>query len=185
MQPVAVAKRYARALADYVEGKRKGPARLEAVAGELALVSRALLADPRFPRFFADPSIPLADKHKAIDGLAHRTGLTDELRNFLTILVTNRRLGAIGSIQQAFETIKNERLGSVAAETTTAVPLSAAELRKLKAALEKLTGREVTIEPRVDPAVLGGVLTRIGSKVYDGTLRHQLDTLRARLIGSH
>ena len=196
MQPVAVAKRYARALADHLEeagargrpGKPRGPgekssAELEAVAAELVLVARVLGADPKFQRFFADPSIGQEDKRAAIDALAKKARLGEAVRNFLLVLVTNRRLGAIGAIRDAFAAIKDERIGIVSAETTTAVPLSAAEVKRLHEALESMTGRTVRVTHRVDPAVLGGARTRIGSKVYDGTLRHQLESLRDRLVG--
>lgn len=192
MQPVAVAKRYARALADYAGRKpgepgRPGPrdaSRLQAVASELALVERVLGADPKFARFFADPSIPQEDKQAALDALARKAKLGEGVRNFLKVLLANRRLGALGAIREAFETVRDERLGIVSAETTTAVPLSAAEQKRLREALERMTGRTVTITHHVDPAVLGGARTRIGSRVYDGTLRHQLDTLRERLVGT-
>ncbi|HKB07441.1 MAG TPA: ATP synthase F1 subunit delta [Candidatus Polarisedimenticolia bacterium] len=185
-----VARRYARALADYVESKpgegaKKDPDRLETTAADLAVVVRILSADPKFERFFADPSVPQQNKQAAIEALAHRGRLSETMRNFLVMLAVNRRMGALGSILQAFEQVKDERLGVVRAETATAVPLSAAELKRLRQALETLTGREVKIAHRVDPALLGGARTRIGSKVYDGTLRRQLDALRERLVGAH
>lgn len=196
MQPVAVAKRYARALADHVEeaGERggpgkparpvqKAPSRLEAVAADLGLAARVLGADAKFQRFFADPSIDQKDKRAAIDAVAQKAKLGEAVRSFLLVLITNRRLGAIGAIRDAFTAIKDERLGIVSAETTTAVPLSQAETKRLRESLEGLTGRTVKVTHRVDPSVLGGARTRIGSKVYDGTLRHQLEVLRDRLVG--
>ena len=193
MQPVAVAKRYARALADYAEPKpgeagrsgKKDTSSLEPLLSELALVRRVLDGDPKFARFFADPSIDQNDKKSALEAMARKGKLSDAMRNFLLLLVTNRRLGALGEIVRAFEQEKDERLGIVSAETTTAVPLSAAELRRLREALEAMTGRTVKITQRVDPALLGGARTRIGSRVYDGTLRHNLEALRERLVGAH
>ena len=193
MQPVAVAKRYARALADYAETKpgevgrsgRKDPSRLEALASELALVCRVLDGEPKFARFFADPSIEQKDKRAVLETMARKGKLSDAVRNFLLLLVTNRRLGALGEIVRAFEREKDERLGIVSAETTTAVPLSAAELKRLREALETMTGRTVKITRSVDPALLGGARTRIGSRVYDGTLRRNLEALREKLVGAH
>jgi len=193
VQPVAVAKRYARALADYVEAEpgqsgrpgKKDPAGLEAAASELALVVRIMGADPKFGRFFADPSIEQKNKQAAIEALARKAGLSEAVRKFLMILVTNRRLGALGSIYRSFEEIKDERQGIVEAETRTAVPLSATDVKRLRQALETMTGRTVRIRHQVDPALLGGARTRIGSKVYDGTLRRQLEALRQRLAGAH
>jgi F-type H+-transporting ATPase subunit delta len=193
VQPVAVAKRYARALADYAEMKpgesgkpgKIDPARLEPVASELALVSQVLDGDSKFARFFADPSIKQKDKQTAIEAVARKGKLSEAVRNFLVVLVANRRLGALGAVRKAFDEEKDERLGIVSAETTTAVPLSAADLKRLREALEKMTGRTVRIKQHVDPALLGGARTRIGSRVYDGTLRHQLEALRERLVGAH
>jgi len=182
VQPIAVAKRYARALADSAGGK--DPRRLEAVASELALAAKVLGADVKFARFFADPSISQDDKRAAIDALGRRAKLSEVMRSFLLVLVANRRLGALGAIRDCFEAIADERLGIVKAETTTAVPLSAAELKRLRDSLEKMTGFTVRITHRVDPAVLGGARTRIGSRVYDGTLKHQLVALRDRLVGT-
>ena len=197
MQPVVVAKRYARALADHVDGAgmRGGPGKparaghktasdLQAAADELDLAARVLGADLKFQRFFADPAIGQVEKRAAIDALAKQGKLGDAVRRFLLVLVANRRLGMIGAVRDAFASIKDERVGIVSAETTTAVPLSAAEAKRLHAALESLTGRSVRVTHRVDPTVLGGARTRIGSKVYDGTLRHKLETLRGRLVGA-
>jgi F-type H+-transporting ATPase subunit delta len=193
VQPVAVAKRYARALADYVEsGPKEGgraagkdPARLEPVAAELDLVCRILQQDPRFERFFANPSIDQKAKKTALEAVAKKAKLSDAVRAFLGVLVTNRRLGAIRAVRDAFDAEKDERMGILPAETTTAVPLSAAELKRLREALEKMTGSKVRVTQQVDPGLLGGARTRIGSRVYDGTLRQKLDALRDRLVGAH
>ena len=121
MQPVAVAKRYARALADYAEPKpgeagrsgKKDTSSLEPLLSELALVRRVLDGDPKFARFFADPSIDQKDKKAALEAMARKGKLIDAMRNFLLLLVTNRRLGALGEIVRAFEQEKDERLGIV------------------------------------------------------------------------
>src|SRR5207245_883979 len=108
VQPIAVAKRYARALADSAGGK--DPRRLEAVASELALAAKVLGADVKFARFFADPSISQDDKRAAIDALGRRAKLSEVMRSFLLVLVANRRLGALGAIRDYFEAIADERL---------------------------------------------------------------------------
>jgi F-type H+-transporting ATPase subunit delta len=182
VRPIAVAKRYARALAD-VAGE-KDPARLEKVSGELGLVAEALARTPRATRFFEDPSVPRADKDKAIEALGRRAGISDLVQRFLRLLIENRRVAALPHIARAFAAIKDERLGIVPAQTTTAVTLSAPETRRFKDALEALTGRSVRLTLSVDPALLGGARTRIGSRVYDGTLRRRLDLLRSRLANA-
>src|SRR6266508_1128796 len=123
VQSVAVAKRYARALADYAETApreagspgKKDPARLDQVASDLTLVSRVLDADPKFARFFADPSVPQKNKLAAIEALERKSGLCEAVRNFLNVLVINRRLSALDAIRAAFEKVRDERLGIVSA----------------------------------------------------------------------
>ncbi|MBI4169698.1 MAG: ATP synthase F1 subunit delta [Acidobacteria bacterium] len=183
MKPIAVARRYALALADAAGDAAggRGQAALEKIAADVGLASEALRGDARLTRFFADPSIGEREKQATIETLARRGKMHDLTRSFLQLLVRNRRLGALAAIAQAFEAIKNDRLGVLSVETTTAVPLSSSQVKRLREALEKMTGRKVEVKLRVDPAVLGGARTRIGSKVYDGTLSRQLALLRERL----
>lgn len=183
MQPIAVARRYAVALADAAaDGAVGAKARvLEPIAADLKLARDVLGGDARLARFFADPSIGDKEKEAVIETLGRRGKMDKLTLNFLRLLVRNRRLGALATIVRAFEAIVNERIDVVPAETTTAVPLSSAEVKRLRTALEAMTGRTVEIRLRVDPAVLGGARTRIGSKVYDGTLSRRLALLRERL----
>ncbi len=182
MKPIAVARRYARALAD-VAG-RKDATRLEKVAAELSLVAEVLDRAPEVLRFLADPSVPARGKEEAIGTLGRKTGIGELTRRFLQVLIERRRLAAISAISQAFTTIKDQRLAIVPVEATTAVPLSAPEFKRFRESLETMTGRTVRLELRVDPAVLGGARTRVGSRVYDGTLKRKLQTLRARLAAA-
>ncbi len=179
MKPIAVARRYARALAD--AAGRKDKARLETIASEIDLLAEVLERAPRVLRFLDDPSIPQKWKEEVVATLGREAKIGEVTRRFLQVLVERRRLAAISAISQAFTTIKDQRLGIVPVEATTAVPLSAPELKRFRESLEKMTGRTVRLELRVDPAVLGGARTRVGSRVYDGTLKRKLQTLRARL----
>jgi F-type H+-transporting ATPase subunit delta len=160
-------------------GKARGV--LEPIAADLALARETLGGDARLSRFFADPSIGDEKKQAVIETLARRGKMRELTLNFLRLLVRNRRLGALATIARAFEAIVNDRIGVLSAETTTAVALSPAEVKRLRESLEKMTGRTVEIKLNVDPAVLGGARTRIGSKVYDGTLSRQLALLREHL----
>lgn len=179
MKPVAVAKRYARALADCAG--REDPARLEKVAAELARAAETLGRDPRLGRFFDEPARPDRDKEAAIDTLARQAKIGEPAGKFLRLLVRNRRLSSLPQIVRAFEAIRDERLGIIPVEATTAIPLSAAELKRFRESFEAMTGRKVRLALSVDPTVLGGARARIGSKVYDGTLKRQLAMLRDRL----
>lgn len=182
MRSAVVARRYARALAD--EAGKKDPARLEKVASEVALAARTIRGDAKVRRFFEDPAVPLRRKDAAIEALATAAKSAEMTRNFLRLLVRNRRIGALPEIAAAFEKIKDDRLGIVAVEATTAVELSAAEVKKFRQSLETMTGKKVRLTLSVDPSVLGGARARIGSKVYDGTLRRRLAALRERLAAA-
>jgi F-type H+-transporting ATPase subunit delta len=176
---MAVARRYARALAD-VAGEAD-PSRLEAIAAEIEAVAAALRRVEGAVRFFEDPGIGRAAKEKTIEALGKKAGVSDLTRRFLRVLTDHRRIAALPAIARSFAGIKNERLGVVPAAATTAVPMSEAESRRFRESLQTMTGRRVRLSLEVDPAVLGGVRTRIGSRVYDGTLRRQLEILRGRL----
>ena len=182
MKPLAVARRYARALADVAMAKDRSY--LEQVSAELSLVAEVLESEPRLMRFFEDPSVRPQDREAAVKTLARRGKIGDLVRRFLEVLIENRRLSALPAIAEAFRAIKDERLGIEPVEATTAVSLTARELGRFREALEVVTGRAVRLTVSVDPSVLGGARTRIGSRVYDGTVRRQLGILRQRLIGA-
>lgn len=179
MKPLAVARRYARALAD-VAGSQ-GTKALDRTAREISLANAVLGADAQILRFFDDPSIPRDKKDASIQTLARQAKLSELSARFLGVLIDNRRIGALSAIDEALRALRDERLGIVRAETTLAVEPSEAEVKKLQQALEKMTGRRVQLTVTLDPEVLGGARTRVGSQVYDGTLRSQLAALRRRL----
>jgi F-type H+-transporting ATPase subunit delta len=181
VKPVAVARRYAQAVAEAAAAKDHGT--LEKVAAEVAIAARAIGGDETVRNFFADPSVRDRDKQQAVEALAKKAKLHDLSRSFLGLLVRNRRMTDLPGIARALATIKDRTLGVVAAETTTAVPLTAAQQSKLKETLERLTGRTVRLETRVDPALIGGIRTRIGSRVYDGSLQRRIALMRERLAG--
>lgn len=182
MRPIPVARRYARALADVVGDE--DAARLERVARDLALAGDVLGRAPEVLRFLEDPSVGHKEKEAAVEALCKRAGTAEPTRRFLRLLSEKRRLGALPEIARAFTALKDERLGVVPVEATTAVPLSAAESKRFREALEAMTGLSVRLSLNVDPEVLGGVRTRVGSRVYDGTLRRKLQILRDRLTAA-
>ncbi len=179
MKPLAVARRYARALADVVGEKH--PASLEKAAAGLSAVADVLRREAAILRFFDDPSVHREQKEAAIGAVARKARLDAVVQRFLVVLVERRRLAALPAIAEAFRSIKDQRLGIVPVEATLAVPLPAADQKRFRETLEKMTGGKVRLSLRVDPAVLGGARARIGSRVYDGTLKRQLVILRRRL----
>jgi F-type H+-transporting ATPase subunit delta len=178
VKPIAAARRYARALAD-VAGDR-APV-LERLGEDLAVAAAVLDGGPDLRRFFADPSVDARHKGEVIATLVKRARLHELTAGLLRVLAAHGRMGQIGAVAAAFAAIRDQRLGVVEAETTSAVPLTAAEEKRLIESLEKMTGRSVRLRTSVDPGLLGGARTRIGSRVYDGSLRRRLALLRERL----
>jgi F-type H+-transporting ATPase subunit delta len=178
VKPIAVARRYARALADAAGSE---PNLLDRLAADLRLAGAAIAGDAALSRFFADPSVDQAHRNAVVDTLVRRGKMHPLAAGFLKVLVCNRRMADIAPIARAFEAIRDQRLGLVEAETTAAVPLTPAQQTRLRQSLERVTGRTVRLKVNVDPALLGGARTRIGSRVYDGSLKRQLAILRERL----
>jgi F-type H+-transporting ATPase subunit delta len=179
VKPLAVARRYARALAD-VAGQ-KDAKNLDRTAREISLAAAVLTGDAQILRFFDDPSIPRESKDASMQTLARKAKLSELSARFLGVLIDNRRTSALPAIDEALRALRDERLGIVQAETTMAVKPSETEVKQLRQALERMTGRQVQLSVTIDPGVLGGARTRVGSQVYDGTLRSQLAALRRRL----
>ena len=173
----ALAQRYARALVDVaVEQKKSEEIRKELVA--FVEITRES-ADLR--NLLASPAVPREKKHAVIDVLAKRMKSSKAVRNFLCVLVDNRRTALLGQIREAFEAQLLERLGVTHAQVTTARELGVSEKSELSKALERLTGKRIEAAYKLDAAMIGGAVVRIGSTVYDGSVREQLNRLRASL----
>ena len=172
-----VAQRYASALAD-VALEHKNAEQVKAdLRSFVGLVNES--ADLR--NFLASPAVPRPAKQAVIEKLIARLGASRTLRNFLFLLVENRRAQELPQIQQAFEQQLNARLGVAEAQVVSARELSAPERAELMRALEKITGKRVEARYGLDPALIGGAVVRIGSTIYDGSVREHLNRLRARL----
>jgi F-type H+-transporting ATPase subunit delta len=115
--------------------------------------------------------------------LVERMGGSTTLRNFLWVLVDHHRTGMIGEIATEFETALLERLGLAEASVRSARELTAGQKQQLASTLEALTGKKIEARFAVDPTLVGGVVVRIGSTIYDGSVRTQLERLGARLAG--
>lgn len=175
----AVAGRYARALAEIV-GAGDGPA-LVKTSAEIDLLARILGAEPVLRAWFDDATVPADQKEKALESLASAAKLSDLARRFIAVVIAHRRVGALPAIATALHAIRDAATAIVPARTTVAAKLDDAETAALKAALETMTGQKVRLTVTVDPAVLGGAVTTIGSRVYDGTIRSRLEALHRRL----
>ncbi len=173
----SAALQYANALADITQAQGASEAVLKQLAAFDALYAES--ADLR--NFLASPAVPRAAKHGAIEKLATRLGASRIIRNFLFVLTDHRRTQALPEVTAAFREVIQQRGGVAQAEISSAVELSAAQKTALAANLERLTGKKVEASYSLNPALLGGAVVRIGSTIYDGSLRSRLNGLRARL----
>ena len=121
------------------------------------------------------------DKGKALAAVAEAAGLHQTTRNFLGVLAANRRASALPAVIAAFERLSAAHRGVVAAEVTTAIKLTTAQAKGVKAALAQALGQEPEITTRVDPSILGGLKVKVGSRLFDASLRSKLDSLKFAL----
>jgi F-type H+-transporting ATPase subunit delta len=122
-------------------------------------------------------------KMKILTAVFERTQPEPLLRNFLLLLVRNDRLHQFELICDHYERMANERLGRITAEVTTAIALNEDQYQAVAQKVTTATQKEVTLERRVDPSILGGLIVRINHTILDGSLRGQLSRLRQELIG--
>ena len=143
---------------------------------------KAMCADsPELRRLLDSPTYSAEHKSKALLALATFGNFDKTTRKFLGLMAANRRASVIFSAIAAFEALSAAERGVVAAEVTTAVKLTAEQQTGLMAALRQALGKDPEIETRVDPSILGGLKVRVGSRLYDASLRSKLDSLRFAL----
>ncbi|HTW66656.1 MAG TPA: ATP synthase F1 subunit delta [Bryobacteraceae bacterium] len=178
----ALANRYARALVDVVmapgsalkpEDAVKQLRDVDALFEESADLRNAMLT----------PAIQNSRKRAVLAKLLAREGSSPLIRNFTYVLLDHRRIGIVGEIREAFERQVDERLGFARAEVVSAVALDESSTASLASELSRVTGRRMRLNFRIDPALIGGVVARIGSTVYDGSVRGELRDLGKKLAG--
>ena len=174
----ALAERHAGALVDVASENKQA----EQAKQELAAFAAIVRESAELRAFLANPTIARAGKHAAIEQLVERMGASRTLRNYLFVIVDQRRAGMLIEIEQAFSALLDARRGITQATVTSAADLTAEERVELDAALAKLTHRKVQARFTTNAALIGGAVVRIGSTIYDGSVRAQLDRLRARMI---
>ena len=179
MSVQTVARRYASALADVV--LERGEAR--EVQEELVAWEKMFQASPVLPEVFRNPTIALDKKRAVLNKLIDRSKPKPTTANFLKVLLQNQRLTDLGEINQKFAEILDLRAGMVAATVTTARTVPENAQQKLHTKLLSVTGKKVRINFMTDPELIGGLVTRIGSTVYDGSVRNHLQLIKAKMAG--
>jgi F-type H+-transporting ATPase subunit delta len=173
-----LADRYAAALADVALAEKSGPKIRKELADFVGLLSES----PELGVLLSSPAVPRPSKRAVAEALVKRTGGSRTLRNFLFVVIDRRRTRLLPEIQEAFDRQLDERLGVVRADVTSARELPSAQQAELRKVLEKLTGSRVEAEYRLNPDLIAGAVVRIGSTIYDGSVRTRLEKLRHRLV---
>jgi len=169
-----VAKRYAKALIEVAAVSHE----LEPVRRDLRAFADLLKAHGDLRQFLANPSVSRRDAAEIIKEIGAAMQLTPLTATFLQIVLDGGRVAGLEGILRAYELLADERLGRMKAVVTSAAPLEAETQAQLRRRLGEVTGKDVYLELRQDPTLLGGVVTQIGSRVYDGSLKTQLARLR-------
>lgn len=177
----AAASRYARALFDVA----KKEADVQRVGRELSAFAALVAGNEMLARTLANPAIPAPRKRGVVEQLLARAGqLSPVISKLLLLLAERDRLALLPDLASAYETRLMESAQVVRAEITTAVALPADRAAVLQQGLARATGRQVQIETRVDPSIIGGAVARIGSMIYDGSVTTQLQKVRERLTAA-
>ncbi len=172
-----VGARYAGALFDLArDGRQLGP-----VAADLKSLKAMIAESADLRSLLTSPIFDSAIKGRAIAALAERAGFSPLTRKFLGVVAGQSRASALRAMITAFEALEAAWRGVVAAEVTTAIALTPVQQRGLAAALRQALGKDPEIEARVDPAILGGIKVKVGSRLYDASLKSRLDSLKFAL----
>ncbi len=172
-----VAERYAAALFDL----SREDAGIEAVEADLSTLWRLLDEAPDFRRLVESPAFSADDQERAVAASGARAELGTLVANFIQLLARNRRLFVLSGIIRSFRDMAARERGEVTAEVTSAHALDEADIDSLKAVLRDRLGKYVAIETRVNRALLGGIVVKVGSRMIDTSLRTKLMTLKTRL----
>jgi len=168
---------YANALADIALEQSAA----DAAAKQLGEFGAAYEASAELRTFLASPAIAREAKQAIVEKIAARIGAGKIIRNFLFVVVDHRRTVILPEIMERFQEVIRQRQGLAEAEVRSAVELSGAQKSAIVATLAKVTGKRVETTYALDPTLLGGAIVRIGDTVYDGSLRHRLNGMRAKL----
>lgn len=175
-----VARRYATALADVVIPRGNAAE----VKQELAGWEQMMTGNENLLEVFRNPTIAYEKKRTVLEKLIDMTKVGPITTNFLQVMLMNQRLAELPAVNAKFAEVLDERAGMIAAEVTTARPVEDGTKQALAAKLGQMTGKKVKLNFETDPELIGGLVARIGSTVYDGSVRAQLDTVREKMIGS-
>jgi F-type H+-transporting ATPase subunit delta len=175
----SVSRRYARALFSLAleEGGH------ERIGEELESVAATIRASGEARTLAENPGYTIAQRHALVDVLVQKLSLSPLVANFLRLLVDRHRLAEIGAIARSYGEMLDEKVGRVRATVISARPLSDEDLRRVHEVLSAATRRTIVLDSRSDPKIVGGLVTQLGPRVWDGSIRTQLERMRRELKG--
>ncbi len=176
----AIAERYAAALYDLADERKA----LDAVADDLRGFAAAAAGSDDLRRLIRSAAIAREDQIRALQAIAKDSGMNPLTSNFLALVARNRRLFALDAITDAFLAVLAERRGEVTARVTSAMELTDVQRGQITDAVKQAVGANAQIETRVDPSLLGGLVVRVGSRMYDSSLRSKLQRLEIAMKGA-
>ena len=174
---LVLARRYAKALIDLAEEAGQIPG----VREELAWMDAVFGSSQELVNLFMDPTVPFAQKKKVLTELFEKGEIGDLTRRFVTLLLDKNRLDGISEIAEAYGIYADEREHRLRARVHSAVPLEDEEVDRFRKILSEMSGKEVVLDVQVDEDLVGGVVTRLGGEVYDGSLKNQLQQMKENL----
>jgi F-type H+-transporting ATPase subunit delta len=178
MNPAA--RRYAKALFDLAIEQNA----LDRMTAEMRAVGETVAGSRELQLALSNPTVDPASRKAVMSQVVQRLGVSPTVRNAVLLITDHGRVGVLPQIAELLGNLADERAGKVRAEVTSAAPLTEAQYTRLTATLERLTGRKISLARKVDPTLIGGVVTRIGDKVYDGSVKTRLAELRNALLPS-
>jgi F-type H+-transporting ATPase subunit delta len=173
-----IAKRYAKALVELSEENKT----VDATKADLAAFVGAVEAHTNVQKLFSSPVFTPNDKKAVIKEIAEKLGMQQSTQRFVEHLAETGRIRYVRDVFVAFEDLLAEKQNRAMAQLTTAVPLSGGDLDDIKKRLEAVTGKQVDISSQVDPSLIGGAKARIGSIIFDGSVKNQLSKMRNQLM---
>ena len=176
-----LALRYAHAFASVVASKKVDPA---AAQKQLRDFSDTFNGSRELREVLMNPAISADQKLKVLDAIAQKIGMLPQVRNFLAVIMDHQRLSELDEILAEYHAVADEHSGVAEAEITSARALNDSDRAELEARVAKLAGGRLRATYREDPSLLGGAIVRIGSTVYDGSIRAQLQQLKQKLVSA-
>jgi F-type H+-transporting ATPase subunit delta len=174
----SVTNTYARAFAEAVFDGRLDP---DNILHEAQSVAALVAGNKELRAVWEAPSITAEQKRGVLDAIVAREGISKTVRNFVAVLIDHRRINFLGPIVKQFEQELNQRLGFVEAEITSARELDQSDRRTLEARMETVTGKKVRARYSRDESLLGGAVVKVGSTIYDGSVKGQLERIKQAL----